>query len=68
MLENGWQHGYCWTMNEIYNYLPKDEVERIEKLEFLDERELMCQLFEHYCVSFAWKSKNDDKLEQIVFW
>ena len=68
MLENGWQNGYCWTMNEIYNYLPKDEVERIEKLEFLDERELMCQLFEHYCVSFAWKSCDGYKLEEIDFW
>jgi len=68
LLENGWQSGYCWTMNEVYNYLPKDEVERIEKLEFLDERELVSQLFEHYCVSFGWKSNADDKLEEIVFW
>ena len=68
LLENGWQNGYCWTMNEVYNYLPKDDVERIEKLEFLDERELVSQLFEHYCVSFGWKSNADDKLEEIVFW
>ena len=41
-------------MNEVYDYLPKDEIARVEKLEFLDERELVKQLFEHYCITFAW--------------
>ena len=41
-------------MNEIYDYLPKDEIARVEKIEFLDERELVKQLFEHYCITFAW--------------
>ncbi len=35
-------------MNEVYDYLPKDEIARVERLEFLDERELVKQLFEHY--------------------
>ena len=50
----GWDGAHCWTMNEVYDYLPKDEVARVEKLEFLDERELVKQLFEHYCITFAW--------------
>ena len=66
--ESGWQNGICWTMNEIYNYLPRDDVERIEKLEFLDERELVSQLFEHYCVSFGWKTVDNHKLDEIEFW
>ena len=28
---------------------------RIERLEFLDERELLDQLFQHYCVCWAYK-------------
>ena len=49
-----WNGAKCWTMNEVYDYLPKDEIARVEKLEFLDERELVKQLFEHYCITFAW--------------
>ena len=54
----GWNNGHCWTMNEIYKMLPKDEVERVEKIEFLDEKELVSQLFDHYCVSYGWKNKS----------
>ncbi len=32
---------------------------RIEKLEFLDERELLEQLFEHYCLCWAYKESAD---------
>ena len=52
----------------MYNYLPQDDISRVEKLEFLDERELVKQLFEHYCLTFAWingshtqKRENDVK-------
>lgn len=68
LIESGWQNGHCWTMNEIYNYLPKDDVERVEKLDFLDERELVNQLFEHYCVSFGWKGQDFHRFDQIEFW
>merc|ERR1711997_1386315 len=50
----GWNGAHCWTMNEVYDYLPKDEVAQVEKLVFLDERELVKQLFEHYCITFGW--------------
>ena len=50
----GWDGAQCWSMNEVYDYLPKDEIARVERLEFLDERELVKQLFEHYCITFAW--------------
>ena len=50
----GWDGAQCWSMNEVYDYLPKDEIARVERLEFLDERELVKQLFDHYCITFAW--------------
>ena len=70
LLTNGWNNGYCWTMNEIYNMkLPKEEIERVEKIEFLDEKELVSQLFEHYCVSYGWKNKsNINFFDDIEFW
>ena len=64
----GWDSGICWTMNELYNMLPKEDIARVEKIEFLDERELVSQLFEHYCVSFGWKNVSDLCFDEIEFW
>ena len=52
--DSGWSGAKCWSMNEVYELLPKDETTRVERLEFLDERELVKQLFEHYCITCAW--------------
>jgi len=43
---------------DAYQDLPHETRSRIEKIEFLDEYELMKQLLEHYCVAWGW---NDDK-------
>ena len=53
-IDSGWSGAQCWSMNDVYNYLPTEEIARVERLEFLDERELVKQLFEHYCITFAW--------------
>ncbi|XP_022909478.1 leucine carboxyl methyltransferase 1 [Onthophagus taurus] len=52
--ENNWTGSKSWDMVEIYKSIPNDERERIEKLEFLDEQELLVQLFQHYCVCIGW--------------
>lgn len=40
-----------WTLLDIYKqYLLPAEIDRIEKIEFLDEKELLDQLLEHYCI------------------
>lgn len=41
-------------MVQIYQSLPSNEIQRIEKLELLDEAELLIQLFQHYCIAIAW--------------
>lgn len=41
-------------MVKVYNSIPPSERQRIEKLEMLDEGELLVQLFQHYCISIAW--------------
>lgn len=53
-LSNGWQGSRAWDMVQVYYALPNDERQRIEKLEFLDEQELLIQLFQHYCICVAW--------------
>ena len=67
LVTSGWDSGVCWTMYELYNLLPKEDINRVEKIEFLDERELVNQLFEHYCVSFCWKNVSDLCFDEIEF-
>lgn len=41
----------CWTLSEIFNKLiAPSEISRIEQIEFLDEKELLEQLLQHYCI------------------
>lgn len=53
-LNNGWLGANGWDMVQIYYDLSTAERHRIEKLEFLDEQELLIQLFQHYCICIGW--------------
>lgn len=54
--ENGFTDVEAWTVLNIYhNHLSRAEVERIEGIERLDEKELLTQLLEHYCFVYAFK-------------
>ncbi|EEZ98354.1 leucine carboxyl methyltransferase 1 [Tribolium castaneum] len=53
-LDNNWQGAKAWDMVQIYYDLPASERQRIEKIEFLDEQELLIQLFQHYCICVGW--------------
>lgn len=64
---NGFDHVKAWTLSQIYHQLMVSyEKERIEKIEFLDERELLDQLLDHYCLVVAskqdldWITENDN--------
>lgn len=51
---NGIKYTKIWTLSDIFNNLiAPGEIERIEKLEFLDEKELLMQLLQHYCIILA---------------
>lgn len=45
-----------WDQN-LYNDFPLFYNYRIERLEFLDEKELLQQLLQHYCICWAVKDK-----------
>lgn len=56
-LKTNWTSATSWDMNSIYKqHLPRPEIERIEKIEFLDEHDLLEQLLTHYSVTVATKS------------
>ncbi|XP_001951404.1 leucine carboxyl methyltransferase 1 [Acyrthosiphon pisum] len=51
----GWDSARSWNMINVYEYLPEEDRYRIERLEMLDELELLQQLLQHYCITIAWK-------------
>ncbi|XP_023014502.1 leucine carboxyl methyltransferase 1 [Leptinotarsa decemlineata] len=53
-LNNGWSGSRSWDMVEVYYAINSTERHRIEKIEFLDEQELLIQLFQHYCICIGW--------------
>ena len=54
LLSCGFSAAAAWDMSHIYHKcLSPSELERIEKIEFLDERDLLEQLLNHYCVALA---------------
>ncbi|XP_044742699.1 leucine carboxyl methyltransferase 1 [Chrysoperla carnea] len=50
----GWDGATAWDMIKIYHALPSTDRHRVEKIEFLDEQEVIVQLFQHYCICVAW--------------
>ncbi|RWS23949.1 leucine carboxyl methyltransferase 1-like protein [Leptotrombidium deliense] len=51
---SGWSECRAWDMNYVYRHgIPRQEIDRVEKIEFLDEENLLEQLLNHYCIVFA---------------
>ncbi|XP_068610775.1 leucine carboxyl methyltransferase 1 [Brachionichthys hirsutus] len=66
-LKTGWEHSDALDMMTVYSMLPQDDVARIERLEFLDEKELLQQLLQHYSICWAIKDKLSLGLSQLAF-
>lgn len=62
-LSCGWTGSKAWDMVQVYDNVPGAERQRIEKLEMLDEAELLTQLFQHYCISIAWTGNLFEDIE-----
>lgn len=59
-LRNGFVQTGAWTMQELYSkHFNQADIMRIESLELLDERELLSQLLEHYCIVMAVKATSE---------
>lgn len=60
-----WLGAKAWDMVQVYYALPSSERQRIEKLEFLDEQELLIQLFQHYCICLAWSDPDFAEMDFV---
>lgn len=59
-LRNGFMRAEAWTMQELYSkHFNHEDIARIESLELLDERELLSQLLEHYCIVISVKATSE---------
>ena len=63
----GWDSAQCWNVNEVYSLLPQAEVSRVEAIERLDEKELLRQLFDHYCITVARKNSTTFNFDSVNF-
>ncbi|XP_072032398.1 leucine carboxyl methyltransferase 1-like [Amphiura filiformis] len=66
-LSVGWEGAEGIDTQAVYNSLPADDIYRIERLEFLDEAELLHQLLQHYCITWAWKDSTNLGLSSVGF-
>lgn len=66
-LQVGWDVSVAWDMMQVYHFLPPSDIVRIEKLEFLDEQELIDQLFTHYCICVAYKDGLKIGLSSVLY-
>ncbi|KAJ1651869.1 carboxy methyl transferase for protein phosphatase 2A [Dispira simplex] len=56
----GWDHSQALSIREIYHALPKNEIDRINRLEMLDELEEFDLLGDHYCITWAFKTSDTE--------
>ena len=49
-------------MNEALRQLPARDVERMIRLEFFDEQEILTQLLDHYCLSWGSQGSCSDSV------
>ena len=59
------QNVHAKLLVDIYNDLPLAEKTRIERLEFLDEVDLLFDLLRHYCICLASNDKKQIGLDRI---
>ncbi|XP_037037998.1 leucine carboxyl methyltransferase 1 [Bradysia coprophila] len=54
LINCGFSGAKAYDMVQVYESIPITERNRIERLEMLDEGELLTQLFQHYCIAIGW--------------
>jgi len=66
-LKNGWEGADAINMVNVYRSLPQTDIQRMERIEFLDELELLTQLQEHYAITYASVDRLNIGLDRIQF-
>lgn len=66
-LNCGFDKANAWTMQTIYtSCIDQIDKERIERIEFLDEANLLEQLLNHYSITVGYKGFKSDE-DEIMF-
>ena len=52
---------------QVYSLLPQGDVSRVEAIERLDEKELLRQLFDHYCITVGRKNSTSFNFDSVNF-
>eukprot|EP00889_Picochlorum_renovo_P006591 jgi/Picre1/33621/NNA_001101.t1 len=59
----GWQHVMCEDMLSLFNRgIPREEIQRINRIEMLDEEEEWNLLLQHYCITCAQNTSDSHSL------
>lgn len=66
-VDRGFEGADAMEMRHVLASLPQADVQRIQRLEFLDEKELLDQLMSHYCFCWAYKDPQNLGLQDINF-
>ena len=57
----GWQHVISEDMLSLFNHgIPREEIQRINQIEMLDEEEERKLLLQHYCITCAQNTQSSD--------
>ncbi|XP_037076101.1 leucine carboxyl methyltransferase 1-like [Pollicipes pollicipes] len=65
--DTGWDGARVWRMDDVLRLLPAADVARMERLELLDELDVLLQLLQHYGIVVAWRDAADHDLGQLDF-
>lgn len=65
--DQSWDDAISLDMNTMYHKLPYKDIERIESLEFMDEKDIFEQLMRHYCITVAHKDSSNMNLKSVMF-
>ncbi|XP_028406729.1 leucine carboxyl methyltransferase 1-like [Dendronephthya gigantea] len=62
-----WSDANALDMSTVYQRLPYEDRQRIERLEMLDEVDLFYQLLNHYCISWAFNDEGQTGFKNLGF-
>ncbi|KAF0302431.1 Leucine carboxyl methyltransferase 1 [Amphibalanus amphitrite] len=63
----GWDDAKVWRMDVVLRRLPSADVRRMERLELLDEMDILLQLLEHYGITVAWRDPDGLGLGELDY-
>jgi len=64
--DTGWEGVVSKEMTSVFKDIPESEITRINRIEMLDEGELLSQLLSHYSLTIAWRDCERLGLKDVI--